>query len=93
MWGEVGRVVVAHGGDGEARPTVVVAGRYGERGGGGAGGGRAARVLVVQAEYGGFALGAARAGARVAFDHALRSEVGLDTITDGEDVAIVLHNL
>ena len=45
----------------------------------------------MQTKNRGFAFGVAWAGTRVAFDHALRSEMRFDSVAHGEDVAIVLH--
>lgn len=43
----------------------------------------------MQTKNRGFAFGIAWAGTRVAFDHALRSEMRFDSVAHGEDVAIV----
>lgn len=39
----------------------------------------------------GFSLSTARTRARVAFDHALRSEMRFDSVTNCEDIAVVLQ--
>lgn len=45
----------------------------------------------MKAQHWWFTLGATRARARVTFNHALRSQVTLDTVTNSEHIAVILY--